>query len=323
MISIRPTVVLQVSGITGQACLAACLVFAIMLGTRPAFGADPAARPAVADEEDDEEPPAARSALSSDNSAQAQAREQSPSLLSPLSAVNWTVEIGLQQKLTSRQGRRRALEGATGLTYEIVWRELLFLSSDRGIGANLLERKGLFTSRDRIQAGLSFNTDDRDASGRSRSQSRSVDARRGSSTFALAFADYRIDRWKFWAEVAHFVGNGQGNVVSVGGEYALPLTGKWSAILATGISFGDGAYMRDNFRVPPIASELLRRTSYVTPKAGARDITVSANFEYRADEHWRWNTVLGVTQSLAVSQQGAFVKVRTAPFVSTGVKYQF
>jgi outer membrane scaffolding protein for murein synthesis (MipA/OmpV family) len=133
---------------------------------------------------------------------------------------------------------------------------------------------------------------------------------------------HRHSCWDSW-NIGSIVANGKGNVVSLGGEYTLPLTSKWSTTFATGISFGDGTYMRDNFTVPPLAPSFIRNTTYVSPKAGARDLTVSADFEYRADAHWRWNTVIGFTQSLAVSQQGAFVKVRSAPFVSTGIRYRF
>jgi outer membrane scaffolding protein for murein synthesis (MipA/OmpV family) len=299
-------------------CVAA---MGILAQVSQACAADPPAKPSLMD--DDDEDDAAPVQKPSSYPANAELTAPAASIFSPLSASDWKVEIGLQQRVTSKAGRRRKAEGATGLTYDILWRDLIFLSSDRGFGANLIDRKALFGDRDRITAGFSINIDDRDASERSRSQARASDAKRGSSTFVLAFAEYRIDRWRFWAEAAHFVANGKGNVVSLGGEYTLPLTSKWSTTFATGISFGDGTYMRDNFTVPPLAPSFIRNTTYVSPKAGARDLTVSADFEYRADAHWRWNTVIGFTQSLAVSQQGAFVKVRSAPFVSTGIRYRF
>jgi outer membrane scaffolding protein for murein synthesis (MipA/OmpV family) len=293
----------------------------ILAQVAPVFAADPPAKPSVIDDDDDDD--ATPVQKPSGDPARAGATAPTASIFSPLSVSDWKVEIGLQQRFTSKAGRRGKAEGATGLTYDIVWRDLIFLSSDRGFGANLIDRKTLFGDRDRITAGFSINVDDRDASERSRTQARSADAKRGSSTFVLAFADYSIDRWRLWAEAAHFVANGKGNVVSFGGEYALPLTSKWSTTFASGISFGDRTYMRDNFTIPPLAPSLIRNTTYVSPKAGARDLTVSVNFEYRADAHWRWNTVIGFTQSLAVSQQGAFVKVRSAPFISTGIRYRF
>jgi outer membrane scaffolding protein for murein synthesis (MipA/OmpV family) len=286
-----------------------------------AYAADFRAKPVVIDDDDDED--IGIRGILTDGPAQTGTAGLTASIFSSLSVKDWSVEIGLQQRVTSKSGRRRSLEGATGLTYEIIWRDLIFLTSDRGLGVYLLEEKGFLSDRDRISAGFAINTEDGDGSARSRSQARATDAKRGASTFAMAFAEYRIDRWRAWVELAHFIGNGKGNVVSLGGEYILPLTGKWSTKIATGISLGDGSYMRDNFTIPALAPAFIPNTTYVSPKAGARDLTVSADFEYRADDHWRWNTVVGFTQSLAVSQQGAFVKVRSAPFLSTGVRYRF
>jgi outer membrane scaffolding protein for murein synthesis (MipA/OmpV family) len=314
----------QIPALVPAACLIACFVLA---KAPQVLAADPPAKPAIQDEDDDDDDddddkkgPAGKKP---DVPAITREAGSSAWLFSPFSAADWNVEVGVQLGFASRPGRRSTVEGLTGLTYNIVWRDLIFLSSDRGLGINLIDRKGLFNDLDRIKLGFSLSTDDADATGLSRSQARAAGARRNSSAFALGFAEYRIDRWRVWTELAHFLTNGEGNVLSLGGEYTLPLTRKSSTTFATGISFGDGAYMRNNFTVPPLAPASTGRTTYVTPKAGARDLTVSADFEYRADAHWRWNTVVGFTQSLAVSQQGTFVKVRSVPFLTTGIRYRF
>jgi outer membrane scaffolding protein for murein synthesis (MipA/OmpV family) len=300
------------------ALLAGLLLCSLAAVCQPAQAADPAAKPPVSDDDDDDDQPTKPVVPGAPVKSPALAQV----LFEPLAVRNWSAELGVRQRFTSRQGRRDSVEGAAGLTYDIKWADTLFLSSDRGLGVNAFSKKGIFSESDRFLAGVSVNIDDASASERSRSQSRSVDLKRGVTTFALGFAEYRIDRWRMWTEVAHFVGPDHGNVLSLGLEYRLPLTNKWSTTFGSGISFGDGAYMRENFSVPQPAALFLRRPS-IQPKAGARDLTLSADFEYQADEHWRWNTVVGFTQSLAVVQQGTFVKYQSQPFVSTGVKYRF
>jgi outer membrane scaffolding protein for murein synthesis (MipA/OmpV family) len=297
----------------------AALIVSFGAYTLPAQAADmrPVA-PVIDDDDEDDKPAKAGSGLVAPSSSS----DLTGTVFEPLAAKNWSAEVGLRQRLSSRQGKRRAVEGATGVTFDVVWKDTLFLSSDKGLGANLLQRRGIFSGNDRFVAGVAFNIDDQDGSDRSRSQSRSVDAKRGVSSFALGFAEYKIERWRLWTEIAHFLGNDRGNVVSLGAEYRLPLTTKWSTTFASGISFGDRAYMRDNYSVPAIYIPF-QNPFYAQPKAGARDFTISADFEYRADDHWRWNTVIGFTNSLAVIQQGTFVKVRSEPFISTGVKYKF
>jgi outer membrane scaffolding protein for murein synthesis (MipA/OmpV family) len=293
-------------------------LFGIIAGYLPAQAADPAPKSASADDDDDDLPPV----KSASTGAPGKPPSMAQVLFEPLAVRNWSAELGIRQRFTSRQGRRNSVEGATGLTYDVSWQDTLFLSSDRGLGVNVFSKKGIFAESDRFFAGVSINIDDDGASERSRSQSRSVDLKRGVTTFALGFAEYKIDRWRMWSEVAHFLGPDKGNVLSLGLEYRLPLTNKWSTTFGSGISFGDGAYMRQNFSVP-LSVPLALGRPLIQPKAGARDFTVSADFEYQADEHWRWNTVVGFTQSLAVSQQGAFINVQSQPFISTGIKYKF
>jgi outer membrane scaffolding protein for murein synthesis (MipA/OmpV family) len=167
-----------------------------------------------------------------------------------------------------------------------------------------------------------INIDDLDSTDRSRSQSRSLDATKRNTVFALGFAEYRLDRWRTWTELAHYLGKDDGNVLSAGVEYRLPLTAKWSTAVAVGLSAGDASYMRTNFSIPPVYS-LGKRPLIIEPKAGLRDVTLSTDFEYQANDHWRWNTVMGFTRSLAVIQQGTWVKDQSQPFVSTGIKYKF
>ncbi|MFM9976258.1 MAG: MipA/OmpV family protein [Beijerinckiaceae bacterium] len=302
-------------------CASAVFLPALVVCVYPAKAADARPQATVTDENDDDDdaPLATGSSLILAPSGSPFLKDQ---LFEPLAAKNWSVEIGATQRWSSRLGKRRAIEGATGLTLDIVWLDTFFVSSDRGAGVNLFRTRNLFTERDRFTAGVSFNADDQDQSERSRTQSRSVDAKRGISTFALGFAEYQIDRWRFWAEAAQFVSHDKGKVLSLGLEYRLPLTQKWSTTFATGASFGDGAYMRNSFSVPP-NSVASRSRPFVQPKAGARDFTVSVDFEYRADEHWHWNIGAGFTKSLAVIQQGTFVKVRSQPFINAGIKYKF
>jgi outer membrane scaffolding protein for murein synthesis (MipA/OmpV family) len=240
----------------------------------------------------------------------------------PLAARNWSAELGVRQRFSSRQGRRRSIEGATGLIFDLQWRDTLFLSSDRGIGANLLHLRGALVDRDQFAAGVSLSFDERGSNERSQAQSRSLDAKRGSAVFALGFAEYKVARWRLWTELAHFLGPDKGNVLSLGVDYRLPLTEKWSTTLATGLSLADGRYMRDNYAAPAILT-YLKRPLFIQPKAGLRDVTVSMDFEYAADRYWRWNTQVGFTNSLVIAQKGAWVKVRSEPFISTGVKYRF
>ncbi len=239
-----------------------------------------------------------------------------------LAVRHWNAELGFRQRWVSKQGKRRAIEGATGLVFDLSWKDTFFLSSDRGVGANIVSLRGVVGESDRFAAGISLSFDEKESRERSQSQSRSVDAKRGTSTFVLGFAEYSVSRWKLWSELAHFIGPDKGNVLSLGLEYRLPLTMKWSTTVATGLSLADGQYMRQNYAVPYSVS-LGRRPLFVQPKAGARDVTVSADFEYAADKHWRWNTQIGFTKSLVVVQQGAWVKVRSEPFISTSVRYKF
>jgi outer membrane scaffolding protein for murein synthesis (MipA/OmpV family) len=316
-----------------SAAMAYLIVVGSVFQALPTYAAD--MRPVLADDDDEEDDKSVTNTSSLVAPSLVAPSLVAPSLVAPsgtgglkdllfepLAAKNWSVEIGLRQRWSSRQGKRRAVEGATGLTFDVIWRDTLFASSDRGVGVNLFQTRNLLSKRDRFIAGVAFNIDDQSESERSRSQSRSVDVKRGVSKFALGFAEYQSDRWRLWTEFAHFVGNDKGNVVSLGVEYRLPLTNKWSATFASGLSFADKAYMRDNYSVPANYT-LSKRPVFAQPKAGARDITVSADFEYQADVHWRWNTVIGFTNSLAVTQQGTWVKVRSEPFISTGIKYKF
>jgi outer membrane scaffolding protein for murein synthesis (MipA/OmpV family) len=277
------------------------------------------ARPATEDDDDDETP---ATKPTPSLSAPSQSKETSRLLFNTLSAKDWHLEIGLQQRFTSRLGKRRAVEGATGLLLDITWRDTLFITTERGIGANLLTAKQLFTGNDRFVAGLSVNYDDANSGERSRSQARAADAKRNLSPFVLGFAEYQIDRWKLWTELAQYTGSAKGKVLSLGVEYRLPLTAKWSTTFATGFSLADKTYVKDNYpatflSVPGKPFKAFR------PESTLRDLTVSADFEYRADEHWRWNTTIGFTNNLALANPGVVIKARSTPFVGTALRYRF
>jgi outer membrane scaffolding protein for murein synthesis (MipA/OmpV family) len=279
-------------------------------------------RPSLEDDDDDEAAKPVSALPSSALTPPDRNADLSRIMFDNLAVRHWNAELGVRQRWVSRQGKRRGIEGATGLIFDLSWRDTFFLSSDRGLGANILSLRNVISGSDRFAAGVSLSFDEKESRERSQSQSRSVDAKRGTSTFILGFAEYSIARWKLWTELAHFVGSDKGNVVSLGLEYRLPLTTKWSTTFATGFSLADGQYMRQNYSVPYIAS-LGRRPLFVQPKAGLRDVTVSADFEYVADRHWRWNTQIGFTKSLVVIPQGTWVKVRSEPFISTSVRYRF
>jgi outer membrane scaffolding protein for murein synthesis (MipA/OmpV family) len=279
-------------------------VAAVLACIGPAYAADPA-RAGAGDDDD----------VSAVTSAAGK-------LLAPQPVREWSAELGLRTRVTSQQGRRDSAEAFVGLTFDIVWRDLIFLSSNRGLGVNTFKTTNLLLDGDKFKTGFSVNLDDVDSTERSRSQSRSLDFRNRNTMFALGFAEYQIGRWTLWSELAHYLAGDNGNVLSVGAEYRMPLTGKWSVATALGISAADHAYMKENYAVPPIFT-LAKAPLFVQPKAGFRDLTVSVDFEYQADEHWRLNTVVGFTQSLAVIQKGAWVKVQSLPFISTGLRYKF
>jgi outer membrane scaffolding protein for murein synthesis (MipA/OmpV family) len=305
-------------------CIVLMLVFLCALA---AHAADPRPAQQIENNDDEEEDPPQKNATGPDRLQGTASSEKSEAsglaeLFSPLRASDWSLELGIKSRVTGTRGTRKSINADAGLLFDIRWRELLFLSTDRGIGINLFQKKGVLAASDSIILGAALSISDSAESDRSRSQSRSLDATRRSSGFTLGFAEYRTGQWNLWAEIARYHIAQNGTVVSLGVEYRQPLTNKWQATFAWGLSAGDGAYMRDNFTVAPLLS-LARRPLFIQPKAGLRDTTVSVDFEYQADEHWRWSTVLGFTQSLAVVQQGAWVKVRSQPFISTGIKYKF
>jgi outer membrane scaffolding protein for murein synthesis (MipA/OmpV family) len=277
-------------------------------------------RTATDDDDDDDDAPVTKPTPSL--SAPSQSKETQRLLFSTLPAKDWHIEVGLQQRFTSRLGKRRAIEGATGLLLDITWRDTLFITAERGIGANLLTAKQLFAGNDRFVAGLSVNYDDSNSGERSRSQARAADAKRALSPFVLGFADYQIGRWKLWTEFAVYTGNAKGNVLSLGVEYRLPITAKWSTTFATGFSLADKAYVKDNYPATFLSVPGKPFTAF-KPATTLRDLTVSTEFEYRADDHWRWNTVVGFTNSLALAAPGVVIKARSTPFVGTAIRYRF
>jgi outer membrane scaffolding protein for murein synthesis (MipA/OmpV family) len=286
------------------------------------WAADMTRQYAETDDDDDDETLATGSTTPRSLIAPSQSKELPRAVFNTFSARDWFVEVGVQQRLTSRLGRRRVLDGATGLLLDIVWSDTLFISSERGIGANLMTINQLFSPSGRFQAGASFSYDDRDSGERSRSQGRAGDAKIRVSPLVLGFAEYQHDRWRLWTEIAHFTGNAKGNVASLGLEYWLPLTAKWSTTLAVGASVADKTYVKDNYPATLLAIPGRPLTPF-RPSSTARDLTVSADFEYRADQHWRWNAIVGFTNSLALAKPGTVIKTRSAPFVSSGIRYRF
>ena len=230
--------------------------------------------------------------------------------------------MGVRGRVTPRKGSEAEKTAVVGFTYDLVWNDTLFLSSSKGLGINIIRQQDVLATGDRFLFGASVNIGEERGRSRSQTQFRSLDIRTGKSAFALVFSEYKLGNWRLWAEGATYFDHNLGNVASFGADYIVPLSPKWSLTLGSGISFGDAANLREVYGIPSNIA-LQQGIAPFRLGPGPRDASVSAEFEYQADQHWRWTFGTGYNFLLGQAAQSPRTIARSELVLSSGIKYRF
>ena len=290
------------------------LFAATILHASPAVSADPARSTVIEDDDEDDGP--------SVSSKPTSPKTMTETLFSPLLASGWRVEFGTRALAVPKVLGDNAIQASLGFTYNIIWNDTVFLTSERGLGINAFQARGVFGQADRFVAGIAANYDDRAGIARSQSQLRSLDVRQRNAVHALGFAEYRNSNWRVWSEVSSYIDRRNGHVFSLGSEYAIPVTNKWTFLLSGGLSYSDAAHMRETYGIPAAAAVQFGASPYRL-SAGFSDASLSAQIEYKADNHWTWSLTAGETFLLGQAAKSPRVETRSQPFMSAAVKYKF
>lgn len=236
-------------------------------------------------------------------------------------AKDWSATVGARSKLSSAKTGGKNLRVGYGPYFEFIWKDA-FLSSDRGLGINLISQKGFVQASDKLSAGVSISADREKSLIRSQSQYRFLDAFGNYTPYALGFVDYRAGNLRIFGEATTFLDKNNGNLFTAGSEYIIPLTNKWSLTVAGTVTYGDAAYMRENFGISSVAAAAIGQSPSKL-KSGFRDVVLSTEAEYEADRHWSYSIGAGYARLLGDAAESTRVQSRSQPFLTAGVKYRF
>lgn len=271
-----------------------------------ALGLSVSANAAPADEADDDE---------TDSATVAEAFEPRP-------AKDWAVTIGTTARLTSSRTGSRRMALAPAPFYDVQWKNLAFLSSEKGLGLNLLRETGLLMPSDRFTLSASVNANNERSLIGSLSQYRALDIKGKYTPYLVGRAEYKAGNWLAFVEADKFFDLNNGSVLSFGGEYTQPLTDKWSMIMMASLSFGSTVHMQENYGVPQAFALAIGKPA-VRLHSGPRDATIATEFEYQADRHWSYSLLAGYTRLLGEAAESYRIASRAQPFLGTSIKYHF
>lgn len=243
-------------------------------------------------------------------------------LFEPTPAKDWNATLGARSRISSTKIGGKSSSVVASPFYDIQWKDVAFLSSDRGLGVNLLRAKDVVTASDKLFVGFALNVDSEKTLIRSQMQFRSLDLKGKYIPFLLSFAEYKIENLRIYSEIASFIDRNNGNVFTVGSEYALQLTNKWTLILGCSVSYGDTTHMRENFGVPSVFAASVGRSAFRLHN-GFRDATLTAEADYQASRYWSYSVSGGYTRLLGEAAESYRVETPSQPFMAVGVKYHF
>jgi outer membrane scaffolding protein for murein synthesis (MipA/OmpV family) len=194
-----------------------------------------------------------------------------------------------------------------------VFADELFISTEKGIGANLFTYGG-------FKLGAAGNYDfgrDEDDGDRLRGLG-DID---GGATAAV-FASQSFGAFEVNAEFKHYFEGTEGNTVTVGAAYGFLLTEKWGAKLQASAQWADSDYMQGYFGV---SSPQAARSGLAQYDAGSgfKSIDISAAGNYQFTEKWSLTHVLGAKFLVGDAKDSPIVEQEVQPYAVLGVSYKF
>lgn len=191
---------------------------------------------------------------------------------------DWDITIGAGPGYRPRFESGRDYQPTIFPYLDITWRDLLFLSTEDGLGANLLRANGL-------KAGPFFQLSN---------SRRESDAQRlhGLGDVDTVIQGGVFANYEFAREQSVFVklrrdigGDRSGVFASLGADFTLPLSESWIASARVVVTWADSSALQPFFGVTPGQSAVSGEPVF-TPHAGFRDVTFEPTLTRRLGEHW-------------------------------------
>jgi outer membrane scaffolding protein for murein synthesis (MipA/OmpV family) len=191
---------------------------------------------------------------------------------------DWDITVGAGPGYRPRFETGRDYRPTMFPYLDITWRDLLFLSTEDGLGANLLRAKGL-TAGPFLQLSNSR---------------RESDAQRlhGLGDINTVVQGGVFASYEFAKEQSAFVklrrdigGDRSGVFADFGADFTVPLSHVWIAGVRIVATWANADALQPFFGVTPAQSPASGEPVF-TPHSGFRDVTFEPTLTRRLDEHW-------------------------------------